>query len=244
MSNNNSWFASWFDSPHYHILYKNRDFKEAEFFLKNLTEYLQPKTYDKILDLACGAGRHSIFLNNLGYNVTGVDLSPNSIKTASESSKERLNFDVHDMREVYKENSFDFVLNMFTSFGYFESDDENIKMLNSVEKTLKPNGTFVLDFFNSEKVIRDLVKEETKEIEGVQFDLKRELVDGQIVKHIDFKDQKRTFSFQEKVQAISLSDFEKLFSHTGLKIITTFGDYSLNEFDSKNSDRLIIVAKK
>ena len=74
--------------------------------------------------------------------------------------------------------------------------------------------------------------------------MKRELVDGQIVKHIDFKDQKRTFSFQEKVQAISLSDFENLFSHTGLKIIATFGDYSLNEFDSNNSDRLIIVAKK
>ena len=244
MSNNNNWFASWFDSPHYHILYKNRDFKEAEFFLQNLTEYLKPKPENKILDLACGAGRHSIFLNNLGYNVTGVDLSPNSIKTASESSKERLNFDVHDMREIYKENSFDFVLNMFTSFGYFESDEENVKMLNSVEKTLKPNGTFVLDFFNAEKVIRDLVKEETKEIEGVQFDLKRELVDGQIVKHIDFKDQKRTFSFQEKVQAISLSDFENLFSHTRLKIIATFGDYSLNEFDSNNSDRLIIVAKK
>ena len=148
MSNNNNWFASWFDSPHYHILYKNRDFKEAEFFLQNLTEYLKPKPENKILDLACGAGRHSIFLNNLGYNVTGVDLSPNSIKTASESSKERLNFDVHDMREIYKENSFDFVLNMFTSFGYFESDEENVKMLNSVEKTLKPNGTFVLDFFN------------------------------------------------------------------------------------------------
>mgnify|MGYP000524802940 CR=1 FL=1 len=244
MSNNNNWFASWFDSPHYHILYKNRDFDEAEFFLKNLTEYLQPKPKDKILDLACGAGRHSIFLNKLGYNVTGVDLSPNSIEKASEKSNERLQFDVHDMREVYKENEFDFVFNMFTSFGYFESDEENIKMLQSVEKTLKPNGVFVLDFFNAEKVIRDLVKEETKEIEGVQFDLKRELIDGQIVKHIDFKDSNKSFSFQEKVQAINLADFSSLFSNTGLKIIATFGDYSLNEFDSENSDRLIIVAKQ
>ena len=244
MSNNNNWFASWFDSPHYHILYKNRDYKEAEFFLENLTQYLKPQPEDKILDLACGAGRHSIFLNKLGYQVTGVDLSPNSIKTALASSNERLYFDVHDMREVYKENEFDFVLNMFTSFGYFESDEENIKMLQSVEKTLKPNGVFVLDFFNAEKVIRDLVKEETKEIEGVQFDLKRELIDGQIVKHIDFKDSNKSFSFQEKVQAINLADFSSLFSNTGLKIIATFGDYSLNEFDSENSDRLIIVAKQ
>jgi SAM-dependent methyltransferase len=241
---NNNWFTSWFDSPHYHILYKNRDYQEAEFFLKNLTEYLRPKKTDKILDLACGAGRHSIFLNELGFDVTGVDLSPNSIEIASESNNERLNFDVHDMREIYQEQGFDFVLNMFTSFGYFDSNEENIKMLRSVEKTLKADGTFVLDFFNSEKVIRELVKEETKVIEGVQFDLKRELLEGQIVKHIDFKDRNRTFSFQEKVQAISLSDFESLFSHTGLKIIATFGDHSLNKFDSVKSDRLIIVAKK
>lgn len=244
MDNSTNWFASWFDSPHYHTLYKNRDYKEAEFFLKNLTDYLKPKTTDKILDLACGAGRHSIFLNGLGYDVTGVDLSPNSIQTASESRNERLSFDVHDMREVYRENGFDFVLNMFTSFGYFESDEENVKMLKSVEKTLKTDGIFVLDFFNSTKVIRDLVKEESKEIEGVKFDLKRELKDGQIVKHINFRDRSRTFSFQEIVQAINLSDFQSLFSRTGLKIIATFGDYSLNEFDESNSDRLIIIAKK
>lgn len=244
MNNSNNWFASWFDSPHYHTLYKNRNYKEAEFFLKNLTHYLQPSADDQILDLACGAGRHSIFLNKLGYQVTGVDLSPNSIKKARKSGNERLSFDVHDMREVYRENSFNFVLNMFTSFGYFESDDENIKMLRSVEKTLKPKGTFVLDFFNSEKVIRELVTEETKEIDGVHYQLRREVMNGQIVKHIDFKDQNKSFSFQEKVQAISLSDFEHLFSQTKLKIIATFGDYSLNEFDSQKSDRLIIVAKK
>lgn len=243
MSNKNNWFASWFDSPHYHILYKDRDYKEAEFFLRNLTQYLHPKKEDKILDLACGAGRHSIFLNKLGYNVTGLDLSKNSIEKASIHENKRLHFDTHDMREVYQENGFDFVLNMFTSFGYFESNEENIKMLQSIEKTLRPNGTFVLDFFNSQKVIEDLVEDETKEIDGVNFILKRELIDGQIVKNIQFTDRNRTFTFQEKVQAISLSDFEKLFSHTNLKIITTFGDYSLDPFDSQKSERLIIVAK-
>ncbi|MEN8811471.1 MAG: class I SAM-dependent methyltransferase, partial [Flavobacteriales bacterium] len=135
MDNSKNWFASWFDSPHYHILYKNRDYKEAEYFLKKLTDYLKPKNTDKILDLACGAGRHSIFLNKLGFNVTGVDLSPNSIETANESSNETLHFDVHDMREIYTENGFNYVFNMFTSFGYFESNEENIIMLQSVEKT-------------------------------------------------------------------------------------------------------------
>lgn len=204
MTNSNNWFASWFDSPYYHILYKNRDYKEADFFIQNLTSYLKPNNEDKILDLACGAGRHSIFLNSLGYKVTGVDLSPNSIEKALESKNENLNFDVHDMREVYKENGFNFVFNLFTSFGYFDSNDQNIKMLQSVEKTLKPNGIFVLDFFNANNVIKNLVEEETKEVEGVEFKLKRELKKGKIIKHIEFETKNQSFSYSERVQAIKL----------------------------------------
>lgn len=244
MTNSNNWFASWFDSPYYHILYKNRDYKEADFFIQNLTSYLKPNNEDKILDLACGAGRHSIFLNSLGYKVTGVDLSPNSIEKALESKNENLNFDVHDMREVYKENGFNFVFNLFTSFGYFDSNDQNIKMLQSVEKTLKPNGIFVLDFFNANNVIKNLVEEETKEVEGVEFKLKRELKKGKIIKHIEFETKNQSFSYSERVQAIKLEDFEELSSHTNMKIITTFGNHSLEGFDKEKSDRLIIIAQK
>ncbi len=244
MNKNNTWFASWFDSPHYHILYKHRDYKEAEFFLKNLTDFLRPKKSDKILDLACGSGRHSIFLNSLGFDVTGVDLSPNSIETANKSKNDRLKFDVHDMREVYQEEGFDFVFNMFTSFGYFDSNEENIKMIQSIEKTLKPEGVFVLDFFNADRVKRELVKQEIKEIDGVQFELTRELVDGKIIKHIEFTEQNEQFSFREEVQAIDLEEFQQLFSQSGLKIIATFGDYFLNEFSHQNSERLILIAKK
>jgi len=244
MNKNNKWFASWFDSPHYHILYKHRDYKEAEFFLKNLTDFLRPKKSDKILDLACGAGRHSIFLNSLGFDVTGVDLSPNSIETANKLKNDRLKFDVHDMREVYQAEGFNFVFNMFTSFGYFDSNEENIKMIQSIEKTLKTEGVFVLDFFNADRVKRELVKQETKEIDGVQFELTRELVDGKIIKHIEFTEQNERFSFREEVQAIDLEEFQQLFSQSGLKIIATFGDYSLNEFSHQNSERLILIAKK
>ena len=244
MDNNTNWFASWFDSPHYHILYKNRDYKEAEYFLKKLTTYLKPKSTDKILDLACGAGRHSIYLNKLGFDVTGVDLSPNSISVANESSNDRLHFDVHDMREIFKENGFNYILNMFTSFGYFETEEENIKMLKSVEQTLQPNGTFVLDFFNVHRVIRNLIKEETKEIDGLQFKIRKKLVDGRIIKHINFTENNQSFSFQEKVQAIDLIQFEHLFSLAGLKIMATFGDYSLEKYNQQHSERLIIIAQK
>ena len=74
-----SWYTSWFDTPFYHILYKDRDYSEAQDFMTNLTEYLNMPEHGTIMDLACGKGRHSVFLNTLGYNVLGVDLSQNSI---------------------------------------------------------------------------------------------------------------------------------------------------------------------
>ena len=73
------WYASWFDTPYYHILYKDRDYTEAQGFMDNLTNYLNIPEGGKILDLACGKGRHSVYLNSLGYDVTGVDLSEKSI---------------------------------------------------------------------------------------------------------------------------------------------------------------------
>jgi len=117
-------------------------------------------------------------------------------------------------------------------------------MLNSVEQTLKEEGTFVLDFFNAHKVIANLVLEEKKEVEGVNFNITREVKEGCILKNINFETGGVKQSFQEKVQAITLNDFEFLFKNTKMKIIATFGNYSLEKFDQENSDRLIIIAQK
>ena len=239
-----NWFATWFDSPYYHVLYKNRDYKEAELFITNLVNFLKPKKEDKILDLACGAGRHSIFLNGLGHQVTGVDLAANSIEEASKSKNKTLNFDVHDMREVYKENEFEFIFNLFTSFGYFESDEDNIKMLQSIEKSLRPNGVFVLDFFNATKVIANLVKEEIKTVDNTTFNLKRKVENGYIIKNIDFEADNKNYAYFEKVQAVALSDFNQLFKNTNLELIHTFGNFELEEFNEEKSDRLILVLQK
>src|SRR5688500_2509825 len=114
------WFSTWFDSPYYHILYNNRDEQEAEQFMDKLLAYLHPKPHEKVLDLACGKGRHSVYLNQKGFDVTGIDLSEQSIAYARQFENERLHFAVHDMREVYQPETFDFILNLFTSFGYFE----------------------------------------------------------------------------------------------------------------------------
>ena len=243
MTKKEEWFGTWFNSPYYHILYKNRDFKEAERFLNNLVAELKPASNASLLDLACGKGRHSIFLNSLGFQVKGVDLSPESIESANEFANENLSFGVHDMREPLGE-SFDYVLNLFTSFGYFETDQENQAAINTMANALKPGGTLVIDFMNAEKVIANLVKEEKKEEGGIVFHIKREVVEGHIYKHISFEDKGNSFSFSEKVQALFSADFVNYFNFAGLKLDQSFGNYDLEPFNKLSSDRLILVASK
>ena len=138
------WFTDWFNTPYYHILYKDRNDGEAQLFMKHITTFLNlPKT-THILDLPCGKGRHSVFLNSLGYKVTGGDLAANSIKLAKEFENETLNFKVHDMRAPFN-NKYDAVFNLFTSFGYFEDDKEDILILNNIKQGLKKDGVFVIE---------------------------------------------------------------------------------------------------
>lgn len=239
-----NWFDTWFDTKYYHILYKNRDYSEAELFISNLTNSLNIKKDAKVLDLACGKGRHSIYLNKLGYSVTGVDLSNESIVHANQFSNESLNFFVHDMREKMEGKSFDHVFNLFTSIGYFENQNDNVKMLQSIDSYTNDEGVLVIDFMNAHKVVKGLVTSESKTIDGITFNLKREVVDGFIVKTIQFSDQGQDFEYQEKVQALLLSDFENYLEQTNFSIYKVAGDYNLGNFELENSNRLIIFAKK
>lgn len=238
------WFETWFDSEYYHKLYKNRDDKEAEQFITNLIKTLQLNEGSKILDLACGKGRHAIFLNEKGFNTTGVDLSPNSISSANKFQNDTLRFEVRDMRESFCENEFDAIFNLFTSFGYFESKSENLKVLKSIETMLKPEGVFVIDFMNANTVIKNLITSEVKTNDNINFKLTRSFQNGNIEKQIDFTDNNNNFHFEEKVQALFLEDFEMLINQTNLKIDSIFGDYNLKAFEKEVSDRLIIVGRK
>jgi len=238
------WFETWFDSEYYHKLYINRDYEEAEQFITNLITNLKLDLKSNILDLACGKGRHSIFLNKIGFKTMGVDLSPKSIAFAKKFNNANLRFEVRDMRESFCEDQFHAIFNLFTSFGYFESKTENIKVLKAIESMLKKNGVFVIDFMNTNKVISNLVNEETKFIDQINFRLKRAYENGNIVKTIDFTDKEKDFHFTEKVQALFPADFQSLISQTNLKIDSIFGDYNLNPFDRDVSDRLIIVGRK
>jgi len=238
------WFENWFDSPYYHILYKNRDYSEAEFFLDNLVNHLTPKPNANMLDLACGKGRHSYYLANKGFQVTGLDLSPESIEHAKKDSKGNPSFAIHDLRENYLPHYFNYVFNFFTSFGYFEDKADNEKAVKAMAHTLKANGTLVIDFFNATKVANSIVPAEIKQIDGITFDILRKIEDGKVIKKIRFEDNNKMFDFEEKVQLIGLDEFTKYLTNAGFSITNLFGDYALNEFDENNSPRLIIEAQK
>lgn len=238
----NNWFATWFDSKYYHILYQHRDDAEAHFFIDNLIQYLHLPKQAAVLDLACGKGRHSIYLAQKNLEVTGVDLSPESIAHAKQSEKSNLQFHTHDMREPINFGSFDAIFNLFTSFGYFDTEEEHLQTLQSMKNgRKKSDGTIVIDFFNAYKVIQNLVLEETKTLDNITFQLRRWVENGAIIKQISFEDKGQKFQFQEKVHAFSLEQFQQLFDQVGLKIIETFGDYSLSSFDKQTSDRLIMI---
>lgn len=235
---------SWFDSSYYHILYKNRDSKEAEFFIDNLIEKLQLKKGLKLIDIACGKGRHASYFNKKGMDVVGVDLSPNSIASARRSANETLQFAIHDMREVYQENNFDIVTNLFTSFGYFENKEDEQKAINAMANNLQSGGVLIIDFMNVKKVITNLVPQEQKVIDGVTFNIIRKLENRRIIKHIEIIDRAEKQHFQEKVTAITLADYSEFITSAGLKIIDIFGNYNLEDFDATSSERLILICKK
>lgn len=240
--NSENWFSTWFDTPYYHILYKNRNDEEAQTFMDNITHYLNMPENGTILDLACGKGRHSIYLNKLGYQVTGVDLSENSIAIAKESSNETLQFKTHDMREPMNE-TYDAVFNLFTSFGYFDTHEDNIKTLKAIKESINEYGFGVIDFFNADFIIENLVAEETKEIDGITFNIKRSVENKKIIKEIRFEDKGESFFFTEKVSAFTLTDFEEMMEEAGIYLLEIFGDYKLRKFYKSQSERLIMIFK-
>jgi SAM-dependent methyltransferase len=239
------WFASWFDSPFYHVLYQNHNETEAQQFMDNLLQQLDVAARARVLDLACGKGRHSRYLATKQLRVTGVDLSENSIKFAQQFESEQLEFYQHDMRKDFRINYFDYIFNLFTSFGYFDDDRHNLQTLRSVEKGLHTGGgVFVLDYFNSEHVRQALKPHYQQTAGGIDFHIRKHIKNGYIFKNIDFEANGNEYHFQERVRLFEIQDFEQLFAAAGLKIIQKFGNYQLDAFDLQQSPRLVLVAQK
>ena len=208
--------------------------------MQNLMKTFGGESGQHALDLACGSGRHSAALAELGLQVTGVDLSSESIARAKERGIRNSEFHIADMRTFELKQQFDWVVNLFTSFGYFDSDRDNLRVLKQIKKHLKKDGRLVIDFLNPIKVKEGLVESEVIVKEDVTFQIERKLSDTHVYKTIEVEGMGG--EFEERVQLLGPADFERLVQEAGLNIVATFGDYELSKFET-NSPRQILVAE-
>src|SRR5690606_31182933 len=232
------WFETWFGTPYYNILYNNRNEQEAADFINLLLETFPPEPQARMIDIACGHGRHSIQLAEKGFEVTGIDISAASIAKAKNFETEKLEFFIHDMRLPFRRNYFDYAFNFFTSFGYFENRRDNFRAANAFAKNIKPGGLLMVDYLNANPVKNQSLENQVLVKEGLEFNISKEIENGRVNKYIKLKDiSGGIHHFKESVQLFSFNEMKNLFTKQGLELIDVFGNYQLEKYDEANSPR-------
>jgi SAM-dependent methyltransferase len=240
------WYREWFESPYYDLLYAGRDRREAEGFIRGLMGRLSLPKETEVLDVGCGTGRHSMTLAELGYRVTGIDQSARMIEEAIRHSHGNPRFLKHDMRDPFPFTGFGLVLNLFNSFGFFDSRAEHDRSIGNMADALSSGGLLVIDYLNADHVAANLVPDETILRDGVEFHIERRIDGDCIRKKIGILDKGSgdVHRFEENVRAFRLADFADMLSHGGLRITEVFGDYEWNPFHPSDSPRLVMFAEK
>ena len=241
-----AWYKNWFNSIYYHKLYFDRDETEAQGFITKLTNHLKPAPGSRMLDVACGRGRHSRFLSTKGFDVTGIDISFDSIHYAKQYETDNLHFYQHDMRLPSWINYFDYAFNFFTSFGYFDTRRENDDAVRTIAQSLNPNGTLLFDYLNVHYIEERLVHNEVKEINGTEYEIHRWHDDRFFFKRIIVRDKElaQPIDYTEKVAKLTLGDFTDMLSYQKMQVSEVFGNYDLSDYHLKTTPRLIVIAKK
>lgn len=244
-----SWFEEWFDSPLYEKIYANRNREEAAQLATLIENQIPVSDFPHLLDLGCGRGRHSITLAKRGYHVTGVDLSKEAIKKArrlaTDDNLKNIKFSVGDMRNPI-DRTFDAVLNLFTTFGYFLDDSENVAVFKNVNRILKTGGLFMQDFLNSALVQKNLVPSEEGEYEKLHYRIERKIKNNMVFKTIRFNgaDPDEPLEFTERVKLYDLDWFERELEANGFDLLTIYGNYKGGSFVKNMSPRLIMLSQK
>ena len=234
------WYVEWFDENYLEV-YRHRDTKDAQKQVQLIIDTLKLPKQSKILDLGCGEGRYTAIFKNRGYRVLGLDLSKTLIKYGKRNDPQ-LNLVVGDMRHI--PGRFDLILSLFTSFGYFEKDEENERVIQSVYQSLVPGGIYWLDFLNSEYVKKNLVPQSASCLpSGIHVLEKRKITGGRIIKDIYFRKDSREKGYRESVRLFTPQDLEIIFQKNRFRVEHCFGDYGGGPC-GPDSERTILVGKK
>lgn len=242
-----NWFKDWFSSEEYLSVYQHRDDEDATKLLELILRQTKLTQQNSILDAACGAGRHYIYLASRGFKVIGFDLSKTLLLKAKENARKRSvenNFVCADLRNICFRKRFDLIINLFTSFGYFKNDEENFKFINTAYSLLNENGFYVLDYFNKNYLVSNLTEESEKIIDNKIITERRKIVNDRIIKEIHIKNGLEEQHFVESVRLYSKKEIDTEFNKIGFTPVSVFGDYDGTNYDEQNSSRLILFFKK
>jgi SAM-dependent methyltransferase len=235
------WFRDWFGEE-YLALYPHRDKREAEQAV-NLLRRVAPVVDGPVLDLACGAGRHLRALRQAGFEAVGLDLSMTLLRSARAANPDSPVVR-GDMRELpFRDASFRGVTSFFTSFGYFSDPRDDRHVVREMHRVMAPGSFFMLDFMNAQRVRRELVRTDTRAIDGGHIVQEREIIDGVVVKRIHVeRDGLDTRTFEERVRLYSCSELADLLRSENLEAEHRFGDYLGSPYDHE-SPRLILSGR-
>jgi 2-polyprenyl-3-methyl-5-hydroxy-6-metoxy-1,4-benzoquinol methylase len=236
------WFEIWFDSPYYPLLYKHRDESEANGFIQAVANWVNLPKGSACLDIACGRGRHSVSLHQLGFDVLGIDLSVQSIEEAKKMEQDGLRFEVRDMRTPFPKPGFHLALNIFTSFGYFEHSSDHQAAMNAFASALLPGGILIMDYLSpkSVNVADNKVAAPVQEIvaEEVRFQIRKYIEGDYVRKDIEVRHDGKVHQFFEKVRLFEVEDLQELGRSCGLFPADVRGDYDLSPW-SEGCERQI-----
>ncbi len=239
-----SWYKNWFGNE-YLTVYAHRDEEEARHLVKLIQKHIDLNPTHKILDLCCGQGRHVSQLAQLGYKVYGIDLSRTLLEVAknNENKGKSAFFIQADMRHLPTSQSFDLLLNLFTSFGYFESDEENESVFHQFNQALKPEGIFVFDYFNTAYIEKNLIPYHKERIKGLLIEQERFIEGSRVQKIIKLNREGEQSIFYESVKMYDPDQLQSMMRNAELDILYTFGDYFGSEL-SFSSPRVILIGQR
>lgn len=241
-----NWFKHWFNSPFYTDVYSHRNNVDARKTVDFIIDKLKLNKDQFILDAACGIGRHSNLLGAYGYNVISFDLSLNLLKMAKKncSANSNVKFINSDIRDTYFKINFDLVLNLFTSFGYFDSDEENFRFFKNIYCNLKDTGLLLFDYLNPNYLFRNLTVNSKRNIKDISVEEYRYFENGRINKNIKLAFGDKEFKYHESVKLYSFDELISNFSRIGFKLSNSFGSYQFDKFEESESERIILLLKK